>query len=87
LKQFPEYYLIIDAHTDSTGSEESNLKLSRDRAETVRAYLLSRKIDANRVIARGWGEYRLLIADEKSEEDRAKNRRTEFVLTREAGSN
>jgi outer membrane protein OmpA-like peptidoglycan-associated protein/ABC-type nitrate/sulfonate/bicarbonate transport system substrate-binding protein len=86
LKQFPEYYLIIDAHTDSEGSSESNLKLSRDRAETVRAYLVSQKIDPNRLIARGWGESRLLVADEKTEEDRAKNRRTEFILTREAAA-
>lgn len=84
LKQFPDYYLIIDAHTDSVGSEDLNLKLSRDRAESVKTYLLSRKIDANRLIARGWGEYKLLITEEKTEEDKARNRRTEFILTREA---
>lgn len=84
LKQFPDYYLIIDAHTDSVGSEDLNLKLSRDRAESVKTYLLSRKIDANRLIARGWGEYKLLITEEKTEEDKASNRRTEFILTREA---
>lgn len=84
LKQFPDYYLIIDAHTDSVGSEELNLKLSKDRAETVKEYLLSRKIDPNRLIARGWGESRLLITSEKTEDDKAKNRRTEFILTREA---
>lgn len=86
LKQFPNYYLIIDAHTDSVGSEESNLHLSKDRAETVKTYLVSRKIDANRLIARGWGESKLLVADDKTEESKAKNRRTEFILTREAAA-
>lgn len=83
LKQFPEYYLIVDAHTDSVGSEESNLRLSKDRAETVRKYLISKGADANRIVARGWGKYRPIVAKEKTEEDRAKNRRTEFILTRD----
>lgn len=87
LKQFPEYYLIIDAHTDSVGSEENNLKLSKDRALEVNRYLVSQTVDANRIVARGWGEYRLVIPEEKSETDRAKNRRTEFILTRDINSN
>jgi len=82
LKQFPEYYLIIDAHTDSVGSDEFNLKLSKDRAETVKLYLISQGIDENRLVARGWGEYRPVVAQELTEEDMAKNRRTEFILTR-----
>lgn len=81
--QFPEYYVIIDAHTDSVGSEEANLKLSRDRAAEVRKYLISKGVDVNRIVARGWGEYRPAVSVEKSEEDRSKNRRTEFILTRD----
>ena len=81
--QFPEYYIIIDAHTDSVGSEEANLKLSRDRAAEVRKYLISKGIDTNRIVARGWGEYRPVAAVEKSEADKSKNRRTEFILTRD----
>ena len=86
LRQFPEFYLIIDAHTDTVGSEESNLKLSKDRAQTVMNYLVSKGVDGNRIVARGWGEYRLIIAQENTEEDRAKNRRTEFILTRDAAA-
>lgn len=82
-KQFPKYYIVIDAHTDSVGSEESNLKLSKDRAEEVKKYLTSKGVDINRIVARGWGEYKPIVAEEKSEEDKAKNRRTEFILTRE----
>ncbi|NTV91051.1 MAG: OmpA family protein [Clostridiales bacterium] len=82
-QQFPEYYIIIDAHTDSVGTVEANLKLSRERAATVKAYLVSKGISANRIVARGWGESKLLVADEKTEADKAKNRRTEFILSRE----
>ncbi len=82
-KQFPEYYILIDAHTDSVGSDEANLKLSRDRAEEVKKYLVSKGVTANRIVARGWGEYRPVVSGEKTEEDRAANRRTEFILTRE----
>jgi Outer membrane protein and related peptidoglycan-associated (lipo)proteins len=81
-KQFPEYYILIDAHTDSVGSDESNLKLSSNRADEVKKYLVSKGVNANRIVSRGWGEYKPVVAVEKSEEDKAKNRRTEFTLTR-----
>ncbi|MFZ5989525.1 MAG: OmpA family protein [Bacillota bacterium] len=83
LLQFPDYYLIVDAHTDSVGSEDMNLKLSKDRALQVKEYLVMQGIDQNRIVARGWGEYRPIIANETTDEDKAKNRRTEFILTRE----
>lgn len=82
LMQFPNYYLIVDAHTDSVGSDEANLKLSKDRAEEIKKYLVSQGIDQNRIVARGWGEYKPVVASENTEEDRAKNRRTEFILAR-----
>jgi len=83
LSQFPEYYLIVDAHTDSVGSDEANLKLSKDRATEVKKYLVQKGVDENRIVTRGWGEYRPVVSNELTEEDRAKNRRTEFILTRE----
>lgn len=83
LGQFPEYYLIIDAHTDSVGSNENNLQLSKNRAAEVKKYLVQKGVDENRIISRGWGEERLIVAKESTEEDKAKNRRTEFILTRE----
>ncbi|OPZ90849.1 MAG: putative lipoprotein YiaD precursor [Firmicutes bacterium ADurb.Bin419] len=85
LSQFPEYYLIIDAHTDSVGSNENNLQLSKDRAAEVKKYLVQKGVDEKRIIARGWGEDKPIIANEATEEDKAKNRRTEFILTREIG--
>ncbi len=85
LGQFPEYYLIIDAHTDSVGSNDNNLQLSKNRATEVKKYLVQKGVDENRIIARGWGEDRPIVANEITEEDKAKNRRTEFILTREIG--
>lgn len=85
LSQFPEYYLIIDAHTDSVGSNENNLQLSKDRAAEVKKYLVQKGVDEKRIIARGWGEDKPIVANETTEEDRAKNRRTEFILTRAIG--
>lgn len=85
LSQFPTYYLIIDAHTDTVGSNASNLQLSKNRAAEVKNYLVQKGVDEKRIIARGWGEEKPIVAKESTEEDKAKNRRTEFILTREIG--
>ena len=69
----------LGGHTDNVGSAASNLKLSQDRANTVRAYLLTKGIDPNRVTAKGYGMSQP-IADNKSEEGRAMNRRTEVKI-------
>ena len=69
----------LGGHTDNVGSAASNLKLSLDRANTVRAYLLTKGIDPNRVTAKGYGMTQP-IADNKSEEGRALNRRTEVKI-------
>ena len=64
----------IQGHTDNVGSNESNLKLSQDRAESVRTYLLSKKLPANRVTSVGFGETRP-IASNDTEEGKRQNRR------------
>lgn len=69
----------LGGHTDNVGSAASNLKLSLDRANTVRAYLLTKGIDSDRVTAKGYGMSEP-IADNKSEEGRALNRRTEVKI-------
>lgn len=69
----------LGGHTDNVGSAASNLKLSLDRANTVRAYLLTKGIDPDRVTAKGYGMSEP-IADNKSEEGRAINRRTEVKI-------
>jgi len=69
----------LGGHTDNVGSAASNLKLSLDKANTVRAYLLTKGIDPDRVTAKGYGMSEP-IADNKSEEGRAINRRTEVKI-------
>ena len=69
----------LGGHTDNVGSVASNLKLSMDRANTVRAYLLTKGIDPDRVTAKGYGMSEP-IEDNKTEEGRAKNRRTEVKI-------
>ena len=65
----------LQGHTDDVGSAGDNLRLSQQRAEAVRNYLLSKGISAERIKATGYGAL-MPIADNASEEGRAKNRRT-----------
>ncbi len=79
--------MIAVGHTDSVGSDAYNQKLSIRRAEAVKAYLVSKGLDAARIYTEGKGEAQPL-ADNKTAEGRAKNRRVtvEVVGTR-SGSN
>ncbi|MEO6537786.1 MAG: OmpA family protein [Ferruginibacter sp.] len=69
----------LGGHTDNVGSAASNLVLSLDRANTVRAYLLTKGIDPDRVTAKGYG-MKEPLEDNKTEAGRAKNRRTEVKI-------
>jgi outer membrane protein OmpA-like peptidoglycan-associated protein len=69
----------IGGHTDIVGSATSNLKLSQDRANSVRDYLISKGIDASRITAKGYGITKP-IADNKKAAGRAENRRTEVTI-------
>lgn len=71
--------LSIDGHTDATGIPAKNLKLSQDRAESVRAFLIGLGIPAERLIAKGYGDTQP-IADNKTSDGRTKNRRVEFNI-------
>ena len=87
LNEFAEYLVInpklklsLQGHTDNIGSPTANMLLSESRAKTVRDYLLSRGIDNDRLAYKGFGESKP-IASNATEEGRAKNRRTVFVVT------
>jgi outer membrane protein OmpA-like peptidoglycan-associated protein len=67
----------IEGHTDSDGDEAANMKLSQERSESVRSYLISNGIAADRIEAQGFGETQP-IAPNTTPEGKAKNRRTAF---------
>ncbi len=78
-QQDPDSKIVVEGHTDSQGSESYNQELSQRRAQAVRDYLVSRGIAADRVTSQGLG-YSRAIADNKSAEGRANNRRVEIVV-------
>ena len=79
-----EQPIIIEGHTDSRGSDRYNLDLSQRRADSVRTYLLSRGLEADQVRAVGKGES-TPIANNRSAEGRANNRRVEIVVPGQQG--
>ena len=81
LKLKDDISIEIAGHTDDVGDDESNMKLSKARAETVRNYLISKGITTNRVIAKGYGETQP-IASNTTVEGRQKNRRTEVRINK-----
>jgi outer membrane protein OmpA-like peptidoglycan-associated protein len=72
--------IVIEGHTDSRASTTYNLELSRARAETVRAHLVSRGVPADRIEAIGQGESDP-VASNASAEGRANNRRVEIIVS------
>lgn len=81
----PTMALKISGHTDSKGDPQKNFKLSQDRANAIREYILSKGvlIDPSRVEARGYGSTMPIVKEEKTEEDRRMNRRVEFEIIRQ----
>jgi OmpA-OmpF porin, OOP family len=74
-----EVKILISGHTDNVGAPDKNLKLSRERAEAVKAYLVYKGVDANRISCQGVGP-REPIASNNTPEGRLKNRRVEFKI-------
>ena len=71
--------LAIDGHTDNTGADNLNQKLSENRAAAVKAYLVKKGIDESRLVSAGYGETQP-VADNKTAAGRQKNRRVELKL-------
>ncbi len=79
LNDQPDLKIEVAGHTDALGSDEYNLRLSERRAAAVRNFLVSVGVNPANVVAKGYGET-VPIAENSSEEGRAKNRRVEIHL-------
>ncbi|MDF3028058.1 MAG: OmpA/MotB domain protein [Fluviicola sp.] len=79
MKRKKDFKIQIAGHTDSDGEENANQLLSQRRAESVKNYLISQGIEANRIIAKGFGESQP-VANNTSPQGKAQNRRTEISI-------
>lgn len=90
MNEYPNMYVELGAHTDCRGAAPANIKLSAARAKASAAYIVKKGIKKDRIVGKGYGEAKLLngcICEGKikptcSEDEHAKNRRTEFIITK-----
>jgi OOP family OmpA-OmpF porin len=78
LLKYPDLKLEVQGHTDNQGKDDYNMKLSKNRAETVSSYLQLFGVDKTRLVSKGFGETKP-IASNDTEEGRALNRRVELI--------
>ena len=76
----PKITIEVQGHTDNVGQATYNLKLSGQRADAVRAYLVAHGVEAQRLISKGFGMTQPLVAN-NTEGNRALNRRVQFIRT------
>ena len=79
LKEYPDRQVLVEGHTDSTGTEEYNLGLSQRRAEAVVQFLVENGIAPDRALARGYGKA-YPVAGNETAAGRQRNRRVEIVI-------
>jgi outer membrane protein OmpA-like peptidoglycan-associated protein len=80
LKNNEKAKIELNGHTDVMGDAQKNIELSVSRTQVVADYLISKGIADSRIISKGFGGSQPIIADPKSEDERAVNRRVEFVI-------
>jgi outer membrane protein OmpA-like peptidoglycan-associated protein len=73
----------IQGHTDTQGGKAHNRRLSQSRSDSVKAALVKRGIDANRLVTKGYGQ-EVPVADNATPAGREKNRRVEFKILERA---
>ncbi len=81
LNESPKIVIEVRGHTDNTGSNEINAKLSQDRADAVREYFISKGIEPDRVGSKGFGESKPVSTND-TDEGRQQNRRVEFLIVK-----
>ena len=79
LNQYPEHQIAVEGHTDATGGDAYNQKLSEDRAAAVRLSLVAGGIDPARITSRGYGKAQP-VATNDTPEGRQQNRRVEVIV-------
>ncbi len=85
LKTYPKRRVLIEGHTDNTGNEDFNVKLSQQRADAVRSLLVARGIAPERIATRGYGP-KYPIVENDTPAGRQQNRRVEVLVLNEAPS-
>jgi outer membrane protein OmpA-like peptidoglycan-associated protein len=81
-KKYSKLKIRLEGHTDTDGTNEANLELSRNRSRTVKEYLVSKGINQE-ISTSGYGEERLKISYERNPADKQANRRVEIAITNE----
>jgi outer membrane protein OmpA-like peptidoglycan-associated protein len=79
LNKYPDTNILVEGHTDATGTEEHNLELSRQRAQSVENHLAALGVDPSRFTVMGYGESQP-IATNDTTEGRQQNRRVELAI-------
>jgi outer membrane protein OmpA-like peptidoglycan-associated protein len=79
LNKYPDTNILVEGHTDNTGSEEYNLELSRQRAQSVENYLASLNVNPTRFTIMGYGESQP-VATNDTAEGRQQNRRVDLAI-------
>lgn len=79
MNTYPAMEILLEGHTDNQGEVQKNVKLSEDRVQQVKKYLLSKGIEARRIQTKAWGPAKP-IASNSTEQTRQKNRRVEFTI-------
>ena len=79
LKDYPKTAIVVQGHTDSTGSERHNQALSERRSDSVRRYLIGRSVASERLISIGYGEKNPVASNDTTEGKRL-NRRVDILL-------
>ncbi|MDZ4200832.1 MAG: OmpA family protein [Gallionella sp.] len=85
LREYPKHKVMIEGHTDSTGSESLNQSLSERRALSVKTALMNSGIAADRIMTRGYGES-FRVATNSSNAGRQMNRRVEIIISDDKGN-
>jgi len=78
----PDIFIELGSHTDARAEDDYNMDLSQRRAKSAVEYIIRQGISADRIVAKGYGESKLLIPNAVTEEQHQQNRRTEFKVLR-----